>query len=205
MSRCVVSLAFGECHASLAHLTWPMMAHYASQFDCDWRPHLEPIYPCSRPPPWHKLIAIAEALADHDEVLWLDVDVYVRDYSEYIGDYVGKIFWQALVMHNYLGGLAPNTGVWLVRRPMLPAIVAAAMSDDVHHPWWEQAAIQGLMGFTPVGPTVQAGELTRLAYRTHRLNEGWNHVESSPADVPARFLHAAGVSGDRAAYLSARS
>ena len=78
MSLCIVSLAFGEPHQHMARTTWPLIADYAARFGCDWRPHLRPIYPCERPAPWHKLIAIADALADHDEVLWLDSDVLVR-------------------------------------------------------------------------------------------------------------------------------
>ena len=205
MSLCIVSLAFGEPHQHMARTTWPLIADYAARFGCDWRPHLRPIYPCERPAPWHKLIAIADALADHDEVLWLDSDVLVREQADFILDEVWHGYWQALVCHQYLGGLVPNTGVWLCRRPMLPVLVAAAMSSDVDNPWWEQSAIHRLMGFVMDGPTARAGELTELSYRTRRLGDQWNHVECSPQDVEAKFVHAAGVPGDRLAFLTARA
>jgi hypothetical protein len=126
-----------------------------------------------------KLVYIADALTTHDEVLWIDADVLVsQTCRESIFDCVPSDAVQAMAQI----GDPPhhNTGVWVIRREMLPALMLAAMSDQyIRHQWWEQAAIHEVTGQQQIP--------------THTLDENWNHWSGSPDSVKPKFRHACGV------------
>jgi hypothetical protein len=174
----------------MSDMTWPLMERYADRYGCAPRRYeLTPRY-MRRPAAWAKLIAIADALVEHDEVLWLDADVVVVDGSQDVFSDFAAGAAQALMQHKTEEGVVPNCGVWLVRREMVPFIVSAAMSDDlVFHRWWEQAAVLRLAGFS-VGEKCENVEQTPLYQKTHWLDEGWNSWAFTDAAVHKRFMHA---------------
>jgi hypothetical protein len=181
MTRAVVSGHTGNEWRDIAALTFPGFADYANRHGASFI-SFDPIADCGRPPAWSKLVAIAEAFADHDEVLWLDADVLIVDGSESLFDAVPGWADQALVEHPNPTHM--NTGVWLLRRRMIPVVTLACMRDElIHHRWWEQAAIN---------------EITlERKIPTHVLGGEWNRWHGDTSDTPPRFLHACGLKHSR--------
>jgi hypothetical protein len=137
-----------------------------------------------------KLSYIAEMLASHDEVLWLDADVLIEDESESVFDEFSsdeRLHAMCLLEDNE-SERHFNCGVWICRRGVIPMIVLAAMEDDlIDHKWWEQAAVaRHLIEFPPFV-----------------LSERWNHWSGSPASIKPRFRHAClqRTAGEKAAEI----
>lgn len=188
MSRAIVTLAVGE-HAELLEVALPSMRalalEHGHQLIVDCHPGIRP----SRPPSWWKIPAIARALATHDEVLWLDADVVIADWSEDLTAPAGA--WQAMVEHHTDDGLIPNCGVWLLRRPMLPVLHELwEMVRHINSPWWEQSALLELLGYCDL-PVRRRGRPNELLEHTHFLENGWNvHRQDRRDSGRIRILHA---------------
>lgn len=178
--RIVVTGSTGAEWRALASVTYPGQAAYAVRHGAVFMDTI-PRHG-SRPPSWGKLVSIASCLANYDEVLWLDADVVVHDATESIFEDFPSYQAQAACRLRCPSGKDHwNLGVWLLRRDMMPYLVEAAMRDDlVHHPWWEQAAMNEIADTT--GPSF------------HPLNLSWN---AWPGDCkgPVRFFHACGIKG----------
>jgi hypothetical protein len=187
MKRMIVSGYVGDEWKEVVDATWPSVESYAIRWGCVF--HGCEMPRTKRHPPWSKLICIADAFSSADEVLWVDGDVMVADGSESIFERVPpSADHAACFLTDRNGEEHYNTGVWLLRKSMMPHLVSAAMDDDcVHHPWWEQMAINNI---------VRAGLV-----ETHPLGEEWNFWEGSPPDIHPRFRHSCGIR-DRAARLS---
>jgi hypothetical protein len=196
MTRAIITGSEGSHHKQIASITAPKMQSYAALHGVEFGEY-ELLASIKRPPAWKKLPCMARALSIHDEVLWLDADVVVCDSSQNIFDLVGGDFIQAMVCHETSEGSVPNTGVWLVRRAMLPFLMRAAMDDQsVNHRWWEQAAIHRLMGFSESSGLSAIEEPEPLYYWTRWLDESWNVWQESPAGIKPRFRHACGLDGE---------
>lgn len=145
-----------------------------------------------RPASWMKIEAIHSALRRFDAVLWVDVDVVVRDGGLWIGDVVKEDAWHALVEHETECGLVPNCGIWYLRQSMLPVLEHVwKQTQHMHHPWWEQAAVLELLGYAVTDkPASSFSAPTELHRRTQFLAAEWNH---HPADrrkvAEPRFVH----------------
>lgn len=176
-TRVVISMATGGRWQKIADVTWPAMRRYSQSIGAIWCGYMAG-WPTSRPEPWRKLCCIADTLAYADEVLWLDADVVVCGEPPNIFEEFDPECDQAMVMHP--NPEHHNTGVWLLRRSMLPHLVSAAMQDEfVHHRWWEQAAIHRVM--------------ESMSIPTQTLPERWNCWSGSPADIEPCFRHACGM------------
>ena len=196
MAELIISAASGDYYESIAAVTRPTVEGYAARHRREFR--FYEAKTLRRPLAWGKLIAIAEALSTHDTVLWIDADVVVALDAPDIFEVMERDAWQAMVCHKTHEGGVPNTGVWLLRRAMLPSLVAAAMADDlVNHKWWEQAAILRLMGFSvDEGPCHNLYESV-LYSRTQWLDEAWNVWPGASKDIKPFFRHACGLHGDQ--------
>lgn len=179
-SRIIVSSTDSSDWDSLTDFTWPSMREYAKSVGAGFS-GLRGKHPC-RPASWSKLSSIAWGLSVCDEVLWLDADVDVRLATDDVfselpgGESVGMCF---LTDESGVGHF--NCGVMLCRRKSLPAIVDAAMCDQfASHHWWEQAAINWLVGLG--------------AFSAYRLDPKWNTWRGLTCESP-QFRHACGVSG----------
>lgn len=177
--RAIVSGVCGEEWQEIAAITWPRMFEYAKRHNAAFIPAM--LHPRGRPASWSKLWCIASAFVDFDEVLWLDADVLIADYSESIfDDFLPE---SDTAMVRCQKPVHFNAGVWLLRRTMIPVLVDAAMLDEyVHHPWWEQAAIHACL--EAYGDEIKAQE----------IDSRWN---AYPGEMPQgpRFLHACGMHG----------
>lgn len=193
----IVTASEGEEFAEIRKITWPRLAKYADNhgmefLSCDLTPHI------NRPPAWKKLIAIASGLSRSGTVIWVDADVYVLNFIDDIMAGVPDGCWQAMARHTTNEGDVPNTGVWVLRREMLPILVAAAMLDGfVSHPWWEQGAIHAMMGFELGGGGNRHVHDTLLYQKTHWLNESFNVCRYTPRAVKQNWLHACGITTNR--------
>lgn len=197
MKPIIVTASEGEEFAVIRKITWPRLHAYAKkhgmEFYWDDMPRGTP-----RPPSWKKLTFIAHALSQADTVIWVDADVYVLNFLDDILAGVPDTAWQAMVRHQTNEGDVPNAGVWVVRRPMLMYLMAAAMSDHlINHPWWEQAAIHAMMGFEYGDDGNRHVRSTLLYERTHWLDESFNVCRYTPPTVTQNWLHACGYVTDR--------
>ena len=194
MSRAIVSSCGGDrVWDEISSVTWPRMRSFATKHGHSFCSSPLPAG-IQRPPSWLKLVRIAEALRDYDEVLWLDADVVVVDES--MDMIVPQSFCQAVVEHHFGEGDVPNSGVWLVRRAMLGSLMEIAMSD-IHttHKWWEQAALIEKMGYCPRSTPCRRVRDSELLEETFFLGEEWNCWTGSPQSVRPRFMHACGLTG----------
>ncbi len=192
--RAVISYAEGDEHKKLAALTWHLMRRYASVCKAVFVPYTE-VPKIDRPPAWKKLVCLAHALSEFDEVLWLDADVVVADESDIFEEFP-KSKAHALVEHTTDEGSVPNTGVWLCRRSILPWLSVAAMRDEcIHHKWWEQAAILHLLGYSTTSGKCKHEQETGLFISTHWLDERWNYCSHSKGTVVS-FVHPCGAVGE---------
>jgi len=147
-----------------------------------------------RPPSWHKIISLLDALEDYDEALWVDCDVVLVDTSWDLADDIPTDAWQGITRHRTGEGEVPSCGVWYVRQPMQPVLEAIwRLSRYEHHRWWEQAALQELLGYTPEHLPVHQDHETELSRHTHWLSLEWNALAlpGQPLDPLPRFAHCA--------------
>jgi hypothetical protein len=162
----------------ICRVTLPRMMQYANRHGMDfWNSEL---ISYSRPPAWGKLFSILSAFERADEVLWLDADVFVCDESLSPFEEFPKEFEHACC-RQFCSERGPhwNTGVWAVRRSAIGILSAAAMQDDlIHHPWWEQAAVNRVC--------------EELRSEPWHLGDEWNHYWQTPDTVKPRFRHACG-------------
>lgn len=177
--RIVASGCIGGEYGEIAAITYPLMEKYAAIHGCDFT--AQPLVQrASRAASWLKLERIASCLVDCDEVLWLDADVVIADSSQSIFQSFTPGSLQAVADVTATPERHLNFGVWLLRRPMLPYLVAAAMSDEfTNHGWWEQAAMI---------------HLTKLHYiPTCVLGEEWNSWAGTPSHITPKFYHGCGL------------
>jgi hypothetical protein len=148
-----------------------------------------------RPPSWHKITCLLAALDEYEEALWVDCDVVVLDPELDLADEIPPGAWQAITVHHTPEGEVPSAGVWYVRQPLQPVLEAIWRHDEyLHHRWWEQAALQHLLGYTPNLLPVRLDRPTEVYYRTHWLGLEWNALGfpgRDPDPPDARFVHAA--------------
>lgn len=197
MTPLIVTASEGDEFAAIRKITWPRLSAYAAKHGMDFfTDDLPPAV--KRPPSWKKLIVIAHGLAHRETVVWVDADVYVLNFVDNILSGVPDDAWQAMVRHQTNEGDVPNAGVWVVRRPMLPYLLAAAMRDDcVNHPWWEQGALHGMMGFVFTQTGNAHVSSTILYQKTHWLDESFNVCRYTPPGVKQNWLHACGLVTNR--------
>jgi len=198
MKRIFVTFGIGA-HEQYLSISRPSFMAYAKRHGYAYR-ESTPIgfLPSDRPPSWGKIYALQEALTLADEALWVDADVVIVDGSRDLAAEVNSDAIQALVVHTrhrgFFLGSAPSAGVWLVRQAMRHTLTEIwTMTQYLNHPFWEQAALTELMGYTFNGDQifpVTLAEPTWLYHATHFLAEDWNSVDTLNHEATPRFMHA---------------
>jgi hypothetical protein len=174
--------------AEIAAHTLPILKRYAERHGLSFQ--------CAnlsgeRPPSWMKIPAIWHAMETHDRVVWIDCDVVVLDPCVNVFDDLGDA-WQGLVEHETECGTVPNCGVWVVTQHMRPVLAEMWESgQDIHHPWWEQAALLRRMGYSvDNSPRAALDKGTTLYSNTAFLKPEWNHHPHDRRRVSSpRFVH----------------
>jgi hypothetical protein len=189
--RALVSFGIGDFQ-ELLDISAPGFHAYARRhgYDLITRPPSMVL----RPPSWHKITSLLDALEEYEEALWVDCDVVMLDTCWDLADDIPAWAWQGITRHTTGEGEVPSAGVWYVRQPMQPVLEAIwRLSRYEHHRWWEQAALQHLLGYTPEQIPVHQDHETELSDRTCWLSHEWNALAlpGQPLDPLPRFAHVA--------------
>ena len=161
-----------------------------------------------RAPSWSKIALMLELLMDYDAVLWVDCDVLILDDSRDLADEVPSEAIQALTVHTRFRGddlgERPSAGLWYARPNLIPYLEQIwAMTQYLHHPWWEQAALHELMGYVSDGRTRRVRD-TELSRQTYFLDVDWHNINFDEPDSKARIFALSGIARRRASSLHAR-
>lgn len=200
MKRAIVTRATGF-HKELLGIAWPSFETFADMHGWDL---IEADLDSPRPPSWHKVPALIQALEDgYQEAVWIDADCVIINPTDDLT--APKWAWQALVEHHTGDGDVPNCGVWLARPALLPTLHQMwGMEKYIHHGWWEQAAMHELLGYVDrrcAGGTNRRERDTGLWRCTHWLDNGWNvHKWDLPVSDRPRIMHAS-MYDDRAGAM----
>lgn len=189
MSTLLLTGWHGTLFAMMAAHTLPLMDRYSSRHGM----RLCCANLCGpRPPSWMKVPHILKALETYECVVWIDTDVVIVDGSQSICDEVEDGAWQGLVEHRTTSGCVPNCGVWVCRQAMRETLASIWSGlTDIHHPWWEQAAIIEQMGYEVTdAPHAVLSRPTLLHERTTFLDQSWNdHPDDERRVMRPRFVH----------------
>jgi hypothetical protein len=189
--RALVSFGTGD-FAELLKISVPGLHDYACLhgYDLITRPPSMLL----RPPSWHKITSLLDALEEYEEALWVDCDVVVVDPAWDLADDIPDQAWQGITRHQTGEGEVPSAGVWYVRQQMQPVLEAIwRLSKYTDHRWWEQAALQQLLGYTPEHLPVHQETETELSRHTYWLSLEWNalYLPGQEPDPLPRFAHVA--------------
>ena len=195
MNRALVTFAVGGFQL-LLELAQPGLEEYADRHH--YTLITDPPAVLERPPSWHKITALMAALDEYEEALWVDCDTVIVDPTLDVADEIPPEAWQAITLHHTHEGEVPSAGVWYARQPLQPVLEAIWRHDEyLHHRWWEQAALQHLLGYTPNQLPVhldRPNRPTELYRRTHWLGLEWNTLALPGHDLELtglRIVHAA--------------
>jgi hypothetical protein len=194
-------------HGEYLNITRDSLHSYASAhrmdfFDTPW-------FTDDRPPSWWKLkTALQMFEAGYEELLWVDADCVAVDHSEDIFDGLPADCHFGVVIHRRKRfrwkrqiEFLPNCGL-MALRPGCRAMFEHAYTrlECIHHPWWEQAAIMGMLENPPQAPSKFPDETVRTRnpwwQGVHELDFRFN---AWPVDMRYRgstvhvFRHAAGM------------
>jgi len=190
MKVIVVTGHTGEGWDAIAAITYPGLAAYCDRHGYDLT--RAPLASCSegRPASWGKVPALMAALRHADVAVWIDADAVMYPVAPPIHEALKHDAWQAMVVHQTPEGTVPGCGVWVVTRPMVP-VLRLAWADYRDHRWWEQAAMQRLMGFEPDALPVTQRLDTVVWRHTALLDARWSVLPGD--DRPDPYMrHAPG-------------
>lgn len=198
MSRTVVLCSIGTGpHRELLDITRPSFERWAHRqgYDLDLR---ESSPTPERPASWGKVRVIAERLATHDVVIWLDADTVVVDAGHDMAALVDRRRPLALVAHEYHDQTVPNMGVFALRSTRFARRLVRhlwAMDQYLHHKWWENAALLDLLGYDVSTEPIRRTRSTRLHRRIAVLDVAWNSIDLHASADPI-VKHYPGLSND---------
>lgn len=191
MKRAIVTYATGN-HLELLDAALPTYAEFASR-------HGYLLVIGSRmtnlPPAWNKIPLLIDALSRFDEVVWFDCDLVVVNSAEDFPPMRDESI-HAMVRHFEGASEVPNSGVWRVRKGILP-LLEKILDLEVfeNHGWWEQAALMTLMGYCvpPQGHDFPATHCrcvrpTKWYAGCEFMRLAWNSHPNYRSDKP-RIIH----------------
>lgn len=153
-----------------------------------------------RPPSWGKVLFIQQLLGEYQyqEVLWLDADVVILDFSDDLADDVAPDAYQAFVESRFEDRLWVNAGVWYLRADERTDRFLRTVwesTDYIHHAWWENAPVSELLGYNLDGRGPRRP--TPWSKGTRILAQEWN-VQVVPHGLrPAKIRHYSAETNDR--------
>lgn len=158
-----------------------------------------------RPASWGKVLLLRELAERYDRVVWIDSDIFIRDWSEDLpalpdGALIG------LVEHvdPPEWGRIPNCGMLVLRGG--PETIAFldevwAKSEYADHRWWEQAAVMELLGYPTTDFPTASTQPSRWRDRVAYLEPKWNVLHAWPWPDDPRMLHLAGMPNAERRFL----
>lgn len=196
-----IATSFDAAFADIGVYCAAAAHHYAARWQHDLR--ISPNLNFERPPAWHRLQMIRELFDEgYRYVLWVDADsIFVRLDADVLAELrPNKDLY--LVEHThpaYPSSRVPNTGVMLLRnsgwsRNLLQRLWN--MTDYLHHPWWENAALIDLLGYRNLLGTGEHSPDGMWMNRVQFLADDWNHIPSICSGGNPIIRHYAGISSD---------
>jgi hypothetical protein len=187
----IVTLALGQ-HATYVPLIEPGLRAFGRRFNYDVIIHTESADE-SRPPAWSKVKILLDALATHNEVVWIDSDALLVDLTRDLRKDISRKTDFAWTLHHFDGEDQPNSGVLFVRNTSGAIALLTATYDQedlIEHPWWEQAAFIRLLGYS--SSIVDAGQTREpMDVNVQHLDPSWNSIRQHRG-TPVRVRHFAG-------------
>lgn len=186
-----------------AKLCFPTHVEYASRFRMDVL-HWE-IDPTDLHPSWHKTSIMRDALNQgYDWVVWVDADAAFVDMTQWIPWRCG---YPIVLAQQRLGAwTVPSMGVCAVSGSAGLAFLDAIDNLQLaykDHPWWDQAAVYELLGYSNedphkavLEPTDRKRWDTEWTDRVGYLPLWWHGLDGGA------IYHAAGSDRDKVARLA---
>jgi hypothetical protein len=185
VSRKVLCTAAYGRHVELFDVSGPALERYANAHGYELVVLHERLAR-GRPPAWDKVVLLHALVADSDLVVWIDCDALVLDGAPDIAGALEPDRFLHLVEHRSEHGRIPNTGVVALRggdRATRFLDRVWAQQRFVHHRWWENAAVNHLLGYRhlrgvrPVVPSRWRGGVGVL-------DRAWNSIPDDPSPRP---------------------
>ena len=193
--KAIATMATGPA-AKLFAEAWPELSAYADRhgYDVVIGGAFEA---AGRPPAWGKVQILLRLLDTFDLVVWLDADTLIINRGVDIATVLPGDAWQgfSVVPCNGDEGDSPCMGVWALRRSddarrFLQAVWE--QEDLIRHPWWEQAAVMRLTGWTLDLPLRKTRD-SEWDSGTYDLGPEWDRMTMYPDGwSPGYVRHYAG-------------
>jgi hypothetical protein len=169
VTRALCTLSIGP-QAGLLRFSAATFERFAQLHGYELLVGTEPL--SDRPPPWHKIPFLLDALARHEVVVWVDADAMIVDSRVDIADERRRF---RLAIHHTNGRVIANTGVMVIPQAHADVLADAwERTEFLDHPEWEQPAI--------------AAALEDRGWPVDELSKRWNSVPDDPALRP-RIVH----------------
>jgi hypothetical protein len=190
--RVLCTTAVGP-HLALFDVTGPALERYAAANGYEFVVLHERLTR-GRPAAWDKVVLLRSLVAERELVVWIDADALVLDRAPDIEGALNADRFLHLVEHRTERGRIPNTGVLAFRggdrsKRFLEQVWAQRRFIDDR--WWENAAVNHLLGYRRVGrirPVVPSRARAEAAF----LDRAWNSIPDDPAPHPF-IVHFPGV------------
>jgi hypothetical protein len=146
-------------------------------------------------PCWLKIPIINMMLDEYDEVLYLDNDCVILDFSKDIAAELPPLKWLAMAECTTGEGTGPNVGVALTRN----CVMARKFWQEcwtanywMSAKWTDQGNVFGVLGYNH-NPPISKLRSTEYDHGYHMLSDQWNDWAREPGKVhtDTRILHAA--------------
>jgi hypothetical protein len=183
-TRVVCTTAYGR-HLELFDVTGPALERYAERHGYELVVAHERLTR-GRPPAWDKIVMLHSLVASHDLVVWIDADALVLDDAPDIAGALAPNRFLHLVEHRTSRGRVPNTGLLALHggmrsRRFLERVWAQRRFVD--HRWWENAAVNHVLGYRPVRgvrPIAPSPWRRGVGF----LDRAWNSIPDDPTGHP---------------------
>ena len=190
MTAVLCSAATGD-HTALLDIAARSFASYAEHhnFDLCTDPPGEWF---TRPTSWFKILRLAGLLEDgYDTAVWVDADAMFVRFDRNIIEAAPptRPLWMTLHRHPGADHPLPNCGVLVAHKSdRLYEFFDRVweQTEYVEHPWWEQAAILQLLGWTidPPGGLAHPGKDTEWTPLVGWLGTEWNSMTYDEHPTP---------------------
>jgi hypothetical protein len=185
VSRRVLCTAAHGRHLDLFDVTGPGLERYANAHGYELVVLHERLAR-GRPPAWDKVVLLHSLVAERDLVVWIDCDALVLEHAPDIAESLAPDRFLHLVEHQTPNGRVPNTGVLAFRggdrsKRFLDRVWS--QHRFVHERWWENAAVNHVLGYRRVRgsrPAVPSRWRAGVGF----LDRAWNSIPDHPSPRP---------------------
>jgi len=190
--RVLCTAAYGR-HLELYDVTGPALERYAHAHGYKFVA-LHDRLANGRPPAWDKVVLLHSLAKENELVVWIDCDALPLEGAPDVAGALTPNRFLHLVEHRNGRDRIPNTGVLVLQG----GDRSCAFLDQVwrqrrfvHDRWWENAAVNHLLGYRDVGG-VRPVAPSRWRSRVGFLDRAWNSIPDDTSPRP-HIVHFPGV------------